>query len=105
MKTLAYLILALWLVGCAVPTPTPTYFPPSKGIETCVEWEPEKCPPRQAVQPAPKTEHASNAPLVESPDVPPDKYREPTKEEREAYKFSWEEFLKGVVAALPLFIP
>lgn len=108
MKTLAYLVLALCLVGCAVPTPTPTYFPPSKGIETCVEWEVEKCPPRQAVQPepkAPKTEHASNAPLVESPDVPPDKYREPTQEERDAYKFSWEEFLKTMVELIPPYIP
>jgi hypothetical protein len=103
MKTLAYLTLALCLVGCTATTSKNVT--PSRGIETCVEWEVEKCPPRQAVQPAPKTEHASNAPLVESPDVPPDKYREPTKEEREAYKFSWEEFLKTMVDLIPAYIP
>ncbi|PKN34175.1 MAG: hypothetical protein CVU61_09520 [Deltaproteobacteria bacterium HGW-Deltaproteobacteria-19] len=120
MKALCAVLSVLiftFFLGCAstsvkyeaAPTPASTYITPSKGIETCVEWEVEKCPPRQvakeSVQPAPRTEHAANAALVEAPDVPPDKYREPTKEERDAYKFSWDDFWKTMVDLIPPYIP
>ena len=82
MKTLAYLVLALCLVGCAATTSKNVT--PSRGIETCVEWEVEKCPKDRPVKAS----------------APPEQ-----KEEREAYKFSWEEFLKTMVDLIPPYIP
>ena len=69
MKTLAYLVLALCLVGC---TTTSQNLASPKGIETCTEWEVEKCPPVQhqaqkATPPATATVSALGTPVEVTP--------------------------------------